>query len=531
MKKNLPVTNNERDYPFDVNILSTTDLKGCITYANEDFTEISGFTADELIRKNHNVVRHPDMPPAAFDNLWNDIKQGKSWMGIVKNRCKNGDFYWVDAYATPIFENGKISEYQSVRNKPHKDHVTRAEDLYQQITKGNIPAKIKKSAVPLKHKLFAGNTALFLLLTLAGVTLGDLSGNMAILMFLAGSLFSGLLTYTLTAPIYSATRKATKVNSNPVIRYVYTGRNDEAGDLLAAIKMLEAEGGSIVGRIADTANQVTRDASQLMAFIELSSERIQQQHSETDQVATAINEMTASIQEVANNARLTSETAIATCKEAEAGKQVVTQATQSIQSLASEIEQASTVIQQLEQDSNNIGTVLDVIKGIAEQTNLLALNAAIEAARAGEQGRGFAVVADEVRTLATRTRESTEEIHTMIASLQNTAEMAVNVMNSGRQQTEESVLHADKAAKSLDKINSAVEKINNMSSHIAMAVNEQSAVSEEINRSITRIRDLSTEAVDNSSKSKEASQELNNMSHQLHKLADHFWHKKRTNAD
>ncbi|MCU7890481.1 MAG: PAS domain-containing protein [Candidatus Thiodiazotropha sp. (ex Ustalcina ferruginea)] len=136
MKNNQPVTNVNKDFQADANILSTTDLKGAITYVNPDFLKISGFTKEELIGKNHNVVRHPDMPPAAFENLWGDIKADKPWMGIVKNRCKNGDHYWVDAYVMPIQKNGTTIEYQSVRYKPDPDYVKRAEPLYNRLHEG-----------------------------------------------------------------------------------------------------------------------------------------------------------------------------------------------------------------------------------------------------------------------------------------------------------------------------------------------------------------------------------------------------------
>ncbi len=143
MKKNLPVTEVEVTFSDRANILSTTDLKGAITYVNDDFIKISGFEEEELIGKNHNIVRHPDMPPAAFQMLWESLKKGKSWMGLVKNRCKNGDHYWVHAYATPIERNGAVAEYQSVRRKADKEHVHRAEWLYPQLMAGKSPGVIR----------------------------------------------------------------------------------------------------------------------------------------------------------------------------------------------------------------------------------------------------------------------------------------------------------------------------------------------------------------------------------------------------
>jgi aerotaxis receptor len=156
MKKNLPITGVEKTFSEDANILSTTDLKGSITYINKDFIDISGFEADELVGFNHNIVRHPEMPPAAFQNLWDTVKEGRSWMGIVKNRCKNGDHYWVDAYVTPIRENGQTVEYQSVRSLAKEEYRARADKLYQQLNQGKVPSTIKPGKLSVTHKLMLG---------------------------------------------------------------------------------------------------------------------------------------------------------------------------------------------------------------------------------------------------------------------------------------------------------------------------------------------------------------------------------------
>ena len=172
MKKNLPVTGKERHYGAEVSIISVTDLKGIITYVNQDFIDISGFTEGELIGKNHNVVRHPDMPPEAFQDLWDTIKDGHAWRGTVKNRCKNGDHYWVDAYVTPVFENGKIVGYQSVRSRPARDQISKAEGLYRRLNAKEItriPRRRSVFDISLKVRIFASLGLLSLLAILAGV--------------------------------------------------------------------------------------------------------------------------------------------------------------------------------------------------------------------------------------------------------------------------------------------------------------------------------------------------------------------------
>ena len=139
MKLNLPVTDNERRYPEDTRLISLTDRKGAVTHANDAFVDVSGFSREELHGRNHNIVRHPDMPPAAFANLWDYLKRGQAWMGLVKNRCKNGDYYWVNAYVAPVFENGEVVGYQSVRVQPQAEHVARATRVYRRLSDGKRP--------------------------------------------------------------------------------------------------------------------------------------------------------------------------------------------------------------------------------------------------------------------------------------------------------------------------------------------------------------------------------------------------------
>jgi len=298
--------------------------------------------------------------------------------------------------------------------------------------------------------------------------------------------------------------------------------NDELGDVADEFNTFAAKLRNTIAEVKQSVSKLTSNAEQISSLSEQTTSSADNQRSELDQTASAVNQMSATVQEVANNAANAAETAKLANDEANRGQGVVQQTVYSINKLATDVTNASEVIEKLGQETGNIDSILDVIKDIADQTNLLALNAAIEAARAGEHGRGFAVVADEVRELAARTQESIGEVHNMIESLQTGAQEAGSAMIAGRDQAESSVEQAATAGEALSSITTQVDRINDMNTQIASAAKQQSAVSEEVNRNIQNINQMADQTSENAQLASSASQQLSSAANKLSELVGHF---------
>ncbi len=467
------------------------------------------------------------MPREAFADLWSSVRGGNSWMGMVKNRCKNGDHYWVSAFVTPISRNGRVVEYQSVRTKPQPAQIAAAEGLYAQLRDQRPLAALRRSPLSARSRVALCAALGAAPCVIGGALLGGVGLGVALLTATVAAAAASALTYLALAPLQRLAEQARRVGDNPVGQLIYAGRRDEYGQIAFAMKMLETEAGAMVGRIADCSRQLSEHARNLLGAMQGSTESASRQQRETDLIATAIQQMTASVQDVALNAQRTAEVAARADSEAASGRRIVVRTGDSITRLAGDIQQAAEVIHQLESHSQEISRVLEVIHGIAEQTNLLALNAAIEAARAGDQGRGFAVVADEVRQLASRTSLATTDIQRMIGSLQAGARQAVEVMQRSREQAQHSVSHADLAEHSLSGINSRVTEISAMSNQIAAAVDQQSSASEEISQSIVSIRGSSDEHVTNGLHSQRSASGVAQLADGMLELVQQFWARRR----
>ncbi|UQW73927.1 methyl-accepting chemotaxis protein [Pseudomonas avellanae] len=339
---------------------------------------------------------------------------------------------------------------------------------------------------------------------------------------LVGLFASVVISRQITSPLALTVELARRIAKGDLTALAKSTRRDELGDLQNAMQDMAQNLNTLVHGIGGGVTRISMSAEKLSAMSEQTSAGVRQQKIEVDQVATAMHEMASTVQEVARNTTDASAAATLAEEQARHGGAVVRQATTQISELSQAIEELGGAMSVLTQDSEKIGKVIDVIKAVAEQTNLLALNAAIEAARAGEQGRGFAVVADEVRSLAQRTQDSTKEIETLILALQQGTQAAATLMVSSRERTLGTVELAQKAEQAITQINHSIGTIQEVSLQISTAAEQQSAVAEEINRSILSVRDVADQSAIASEQSATATIELASLGHDLQKMTSHF---------
>ena len=343
-----------------------------------------------------------------------------------------------------------------------------------------------------------------------------------VLALIFGVVAAWAITRQIVIPLNQTLSVAERIASGDLSHNLNSARQDELGQLQRAMQSMTVGLRELIGGISDGVTQIASAAEQLSAVTEQTSSGVNSQKVETDQVATAMNEMAATVQEVARNAEEASEAAVAADQQAREGDKVVSEAIAQIERLATEVGNSTEAMGQLQRESDKIGSVLDVIKSVAQQTNLLALNAAIEAARAGEAGRGFAVVADEVRSLAQRTQKSTEEIEELIVGLQNGTQQVATIMDNSRGLTDSSVELTRRAGSALGNITRTVSTIQAMNSQIATAAEQQSAVAEEINRSVLNVRDISEQTAAASEETAASSTELARLGTHLQALVSRF---------
>ncbi len=512
MRKNFPVTSNEFPIGEDTIIVSKTDLKGKLTYFNEAFAKASGFSDDELMGQPHNIVRHPDMPPAAFDDLWQTIRAGKPWAGAVKNRRKNGDYYWVLASATPIWEGERITGYMSIRTRLAADQRAEAEQVYRLVNEGKAAAyKVEAGVIRRRSWLdlfspFTG-TLRARLLTQLGCTGAGLVANAAACIWLlnggaglsldlhaaaaaaiattaiVGCTMLGAFTMgAILRPIAQLNRAMDHIARGKFNTRILVERDDELGTILRNVQAWQAKMGFESEQKLDmerrTALQRRADMHALAKGFETAvGEIVKTVSSAATELEASATTMTraseATLQLAASVARGSEEASVnvqsvaaSTEQMAASAEEIGRQVQQSARISSSAVQQAATTnaqMDRLSEAAGRIGDVVEMIAAIASQTNLLALNATIEAARAGEAGRGFAVVAAEVKSLADQTAKATTEITSQIGEIQAATEGSVGAIKE---------------------IGGTINQISEIATAIASAVEQQGMATREISRGV-----------------------------------------------
>ncbi len=491
MRNNLPVTQNGYAMRADQTLVSVTDLKGRITYCNPAFIEVSGFSRDELLGQPHNLVRHPDMPGEAFRDMWDTIQAGLPWTGLVKNRRKNGDYYWVQANATPMMDGDTITGYLSVRTAPDAQAVAAAEALYAsmraQAQAGRPVLGLHRGSVvrrdtlgTLQRLLTPGMVSSVLsiqffgmALVLLTVALGWPLGVSVLTAVLATAIGTWMIWRLTIQPLDDLLRDTNRLASGDMSFKVQTGRSGMMGRLQQGLMQMSVNLRTVVSDVRAEVQHVSTVVAEIAAGNNDMSARTESQASSLEQTAASMEEINGTVQQSAASARRGAGLATETSEVTQRSNQAVTDVSRTMGAIAD--------------SSRQIGEIIHLIEGVAFQTNILALNAAVEAARAGEAGRGFAVVAAEVRQLAQRTATAAREIRQLINESSGRVQTGSQQTTQALERMHEALASVGKVATVLDEVSTAaaeqqtgIAQITEAIAHMDTITQQNAAMVEEL---------------------------------------------------
>ncbi|PIF29150.1 methyl-accepting chemotaxis sensory transducer with Pas/Pac sensor [Acidovorax sp. 56] len=516
MRINLPVTQQPYDFSGDELLVSCTNTKGEITHCNSAFVRVSGYRYEELMGQPHNIIRHPDMPAAAYKDLWRTVGRGEPWTGLVKNRRKNGDHYWVRANVTPIMDAGRPRGYMSVRTKPTAQEAAAAEALYAQMRADSASGQehfrleagelhgvgVRGVAQRLGRLSLTQRMALMLLWMALLVLVPDALGwqgveavaARGVILLLAAGAVLRWFQVAVVQGLEEASRFAADISG---CNLTSTVRADYPQPLQGLVHRLQQTQVNLRAVVGDVRTEVRH-------FTEAAAEIAQGSHdlsARTESQASSLQETAASMEELASTVRQTADTAAKVSQESAQSSQIAADGGHAVHELGE-------AMRQMQQSSAKINEIVGLIEGIAFQTNLLALNAAVEAARAGEQGRGFAVVAGEVRALAQRSAGAAKEISGLI-------HVTVNQIASGAQQM-------DHAGATIGGVVDAVQRVSTLVQQITAATKEQAIGIAQVNEAVTQLDTVTQQNAALVEESTASAQNLKSSAHALGLSVDVF---------
>ena len=457
----------------DITLMSTTDLQSYITHANDTFVQVSGYQLNELLEKPHNLVRHPDMPKAAFADMWYTLKQGEPWSGIVKNRRKNGDHYWVRANAVPMVREGRVTGYMSIRTRATDEEIAAVEPLYKALNEGRCNRRIHKGlvvrkgwlgklpALPIRWRVRSVMAIMFIVLAAALQQMGA-EWPLLLISALVMMLGTAIFEWQIVRPIENVARQALKVATGERNSVSHLNRSDELGLMLRAVGQLGLMCRWLIHDVSSQVSCVRSDSETLAKGSDDLNKHTQQTVENVQETVTTMNQMAASVKQNSETAAAADKLSIAASSAATHGGEAM-----------------DTVIKTMDDIANStqrIGTITTLINDIAFQTNILALNAAVEAAWAGEQGKGFAVVAGEVRHLASRSASAANDIRKLI-------DASADKVQSGSDQ-----VHA--AGRTMDDIVAQVQNVTQLIAQISHSTLEQSDGLSSLTRAVNELSNI-----------------------------------------